>query len=46
MVDQGTSNGQVGQRFSALENKKTALCNAKSAKIACSARKGLQKTAL
>jgi hypothetical protein len=44
--DQGTSNGQIGQRFSALENKKTALCSAKSAKIACCAHRGLQKTAL
>jgi len=42
-TSQGTSNGQIGQRFSALENKKNALC---SAKIACSAHKGLQKTAL
>jgi len=44
--NQGTSNGQIGQRFSALENKKTALCIAKSAKIACCAHRGLQKTAL
>jgi len=43
---QGTSNGQIGQSFSALESKKSALCSSKSAKIACSVHKGLQKTAL
>ncbi len=44
--NQGTSNGLIGQRFSALEQKKTALFSAKSAKIACCAHRWLQKTAL
>jgi len=45
-VIQGTSNGPIGQRFSALENKTTALCSAKSEKMLAAPTRGYKKLRL